>query len=118
MRRDCARRSHLPEDRRVVGRERSDGRVGATVRGRLVFAAFVSHNNNDENITFVILTLSRGRAVVCGATSERRYCRNKTPAGPSPTVRPAAAMCRHTQKVENRSAAEENPEPSLFRGSE
>jgi len=38
--------------------------------------------------------LSRGDAVVCGAnaTSERRYCLNKTPAGPSPTVRPATAM--------------------------
>lgn len=34
----------LPDDRRVVRRERPDGRVGATVRGRrLAFAAFVSH---------------------------------------------------------------------------
>jgi len=45
LRPDEDRCSHLPDDRRVVRRERSDGRVGATVRGRLVFAAFVAHNN-------------------------------------------------------------------------
>lgn len=66
LHRDCIRRSHLPEDRRVVRRKRSDGRVGATVSGRLVLAAFVSHSNdNNEYIVFVvdvfIVAGSRGR---------------------------------------------------------
>lgn len=55
LRPDEDRWSHLPDDRRVVRRERSDGRVGATVRGRLVFAAFVAHNSRQLPRVRVIL---------------------------------------------------------------
>ncbi|KAL4119649.1 hypothetical protein QTP88_012443 [Uroleucon formosanum] len=91
LHRDCIRRSHLPEDRRVVRRKRSDGRVGAT---HLFPIVMITTSISFSSSTFLSL---RGRAVVRDVNAMReRYCFNKTPAGPSPTICPAA-MSAHAK---------------------